>query len=69
MAAEALNYEPIPAERDDALKAAQELQITIRKNRLNARIAQIQSEIKTAGQEEKLKLYEQMAKINKQLEN
>ena len=69
VAMEALNFEPIPSEREEALKAAKEAQTTIRKSRLDARARQIQEEIKTASGEKKRMLYEQLLKINKQLED
>lgn len=69
VAMEALNFEPIPSEREEALKAAKEAQTTIRKSRLDARARQIQEEIKTAGGEKKRMLYEQLLKINEQLED
>lgn len=69
VAVEALNFEPIPSEREEALKAAKEAQTTIRKSRLDARARQIQEEIKTAGGEKKRMLYEQLLKINEQLED
>ena len=68
-AMEALNFEPIPSEREEALKAAKEAQTTIRKSRLDARAEQIQEEIKTASGEKKRMLYEQLGKINEQLED
>ena len=69
VAMEALNFEPIPSEREEALKEAKEAQTTIRKSRLDARARQIQEEIKTAGGEKKRMLYEQLLKINEQLED
>ena len=66
-AMEALNFEPVPEDRESALKAAEELQRTIRRDRLDARARQIQEEINTASGEKKRALYEQMLKINEQL--
>ena len=66
-AMEALNFEPVPEDRESALKAAEELQKTIRRDRLDARARQIQEEIKTASGEKKRALYEQLLKINEQL--
>ena len=68
-AMQALNYSPLPEERDEALKMAENCISTIRKSRLSERIRQIQQEIGTASPEEKVRLYQQMADMMKELED
>lgn len=65
----ALNYSPLPDEREEAMKMAENCIRTIRKSRMNARIEQIQQEISTASAEKKMELYQQMAVMMKELED
>jgi DNA primase len=65
----ALNYSPLPDERDEALKMAENCISTIRKNRLSERIRQIQQEIGSASPQKKMELYQQMADMMKELED
>lgn len=65
----ALNYSPLPEEREEAMKMAENCIHTIRKSRMNERIAQIQQEISTASAEKKKELYQQMAVMMKELED
>lgn len=67
-AVRALNYAPIPEERDGALKLVQTCLRTIRRGRLSERAANIQKEIQTAGAEQKRALYQQMEAINRELD-
>lgn len=67
-AVRALNYEPLPEEREETLQLAQTCLKTIRKNRLAARAAKIQEEIKHADPERKRALYQQMDAINREIE-
>ena len=57
----ALNYAPIPEEREDAIKMAEECLRTIRSSRSSKRISEIQDEISGATPEQKKALYAQMA--------
>lgn len=67
-AVQALNYEPLPDERDETLKLAETCLRTIRKNRLAERAAKIQEEIKHADPERKRVLYQQMDAINREMD-
>lgn len=63
-----LNYEPVPDDREEALRLAETCLRTIRKNRLMLRAAKIQEEIQTAAPEQKRALYEQMDAISRELD-
>jgi len=65
----ALNYSPLPEEREEALKMAENCISTIRRSRLSDRIKEIQMQIGTASPEEKVKLYQQMADMMKELDD
>ena len=64
----ALSYEPLPEDREEALKLVQTCLKTIRRGRLSERAARIQEEIQTAGAERKRALYQQMEAINRELD-
>ena len=68
-AVRALNYEPLPEERDETIKLAETCLKTIRRNRLAARAARIQEEIPGADPERKRALYQQMDAINRELDD
>jgi len=68
-AVQALNYEPLPDEREDRLKLAEACLRTIRKSRLAERAAIIQEEIRHADPQRKRELYEQMEKINREMDD
>lgn len=68
-AVRALNYEPLPEERDERLQLAETCLRTIRKNRLAARAAEIQEEITHADPERKRALYQQMDAINREMDD
>ena len=63
-----LNYEPVPDDREEALRLAETCLRTIRKSRLMLRAAKIQKEIQTAAPEQKRALYEQMDAISRELD-
>lgn len=63
-----LNYEPVPDDREEALRLAETCLRTIRKSRLMLRAAKIQEEIQTAAPEQKRALYEQMDAISRELD-
>lgn len=65
----ALNYSPLPEDREEAMKMAENCIQTIRKSRINERIKQIQQEISTASADEKMELYQQMAVMMKEFED
>ncbi len=67
-AVRALSYEPLPEDREEALKLVQTCLKTIRRGRLSERAARIQEEIQTAGAERKRALYQQMEAINRELD-
>ena len=67
-AVRALNYEPLPEEREEAVQMAETCLKTIRKNRLAARAKEIQEEIKNADPDRKRVLYQQMDAINRELD-
>lgn len=68
LAMRALNYSPLPEDRDEALRMAENCISTIRKTRLSDRIKQIQQEIGSASAEKKVELYQQMADMMKELD-
>lgn len=68
IAVRALNYDPLPEDREDALHLAETCLKTIRRSRLQERAAKIQQEIMTADPERKRALYQQMDAINRELD-
>ncbi len=68
-AVKSLNYTPLPEDHEGKLEMAQASLHTIRKARLNERIAAIQEEIKTADDVRKRELYTQMQTIMGALED
>ena len=56
----ALNYAPLPEERDDAIRLAMDCLQTIRNDRAGSRADQIKSEIGGASEEQKKALYHQI---------
>ena len=68
-ALQALNYAPLPEDREQALEMAQSSLKTMRRARMEARIAAIKEEINAAGPERKAELYEQMTAILGELES
>ena len=67
-AVQALNYEPLPEDREETLRLAETCLKTIRKSRLAERAAKIQEEIQHADPERKRALYEQMDAINREMD-
>lgn len=68
-AMQALNYTPLPQEREDQIELAETSLKTIRQSRLKARMATIEEEIKTADAGRKMELYTQMQAITQALED
>ena len=64
----ALNYSPLPSEREDRMRLAESSMKTIRHHRLKARMAAIEQEIPSADSARKAELYEQMQTIMQALE-
>ena len=64
----AINYAPLPQDRDDAVKFAEGCVATIRKSRIRRRIGEIQAEIASASPEKKAKLYQQLMDMTKELD-
>ena len=62
-AVKSMNYTPLPEDHDGKLELAQTSLHTIRRARLNERIAAIQEELKTADDVRKRELYTQMQTI------
>lgn len=67
-AVRALNYEPLPEDRDEAIRLAETCLKTIRRSRLQQRAAKIQDEITAADPERRRALYQQMDAINRELD-
>ena len=67
-AVRALNYEPVPDDREEALRAGGDLPENNSQSRLMLRAAKIQEEIQTAAPEQKRALYEQMDAISRELD-
>ncbi len=67
-AMKSLNYEPLPEDREQALEMAQSSLKTMRRARMEARIAKIKEEINTADPARKAELYEQMTAILSELD-
>lgn len=65
----ALNYSPLPDEREEAMRMAENCLRTIQKNRVTQRIEQIERDIGAASPEQKVELYRQMAAMIKELED
>ena len=65
----ALNYEPLPEEREQAVKMAESCLSTLRKNRVRRRIDQIKGQMNAASAEQKADLYRQMAELMKELDD
>ena len=65
----ALNYAPLPQERDEAMKMAENCIRTIRKNRLMERIGEIERKIGAATAEQKRELYQQMDVMMRELDD
>ena len=68
-AVKSMNYTPLPEDHDGKLELAQTSLHTIRRARLNERIAAIQEELKTADDVRKRELYTQMQTIMGALED
>ena len=67
-AVQALNYEPLPEDREETMRLAETCLRTIRRSRLVERAAKIQEEIQRADPERKRALYEQMDAINREMD-
>ncbi len=67
-AMQALNYSPLPAEREERMLLAESSLKTIRHHRLRARMAAIEQEIPSADAARKAELYQQMQTIMQALE-
>ncbi|MBQ8506249.1 MAG: DNA primase [Clostridia bacterium] len=68
-AMQALNYSPLPADREDRMKLAESSMRTIRHHRLRERMSAIEQEIHSADSAKKAELYAQMQKIMQALED
>lgn len=64
----ALNYSPLPEDREERMQLAQSSLKTIRTSRMRERMAAIEEEIKTADDSRKAELYRQMQAITEALE-
>ena len=62
----AINYQPLPETREDAVKMAEDCLSTIRKNRMDSRARQIRDEIGQASHEQKIALYQQMMAMTRE---
>ena len=67
-AMKALNYTPLPEEREAAAGMAESCLRTLQKNRVTARIEQLQAQLKTASPDEKAALYQQLTALAEELE-
>ena len=67
-AVQAVSYAPLPEEREECLQYAETSLKAIRKRRLDARMAAIREEIKTADPGRKAELYRQMTAITQAME-
>ena len=65
-ALQAINYQPLPETREDAVKMAEDCLSTIRKNRLDNRAREIREEIGQASHEQKIALYQQMMAMTRE---
>ena len=65
----ALNYDNLPEDNFEAMNMAEQSLRTIRRSRVERRMAEIQEEIHTAQPERKRALYEQMELLERELEN
>ena len=65
---QAVNYSPIPEEREDIMALAHNSLDTIRRSRLEKRMREIQEKINTADSAQKMEMYTQMAEITQALE-
>ena len=65
----ALNYDPLPEEREEAEKMAEDCIRTIRRNRVRRRIEDIKGQLSSASPDEKAGLYRQMADMMKELDD
>ena len=65
----ALNYAPLPDEREEAVRMAENCLRTIQKNRAERRIDEIKRQITAATPEQKLALYQQLSAMMEQLED
>ena len=65
----ALNYSPLPEDRESAVQAAEECLRTLRRSRAMKRIEEIKQQIAAATPEKKAALYQQYAEEMKQLED
>lgn len=69
LAMTALNYDNLPEDNFEAMNMAEQSLRTIRRSRVERRMAEIQEEIHTAQPERKRALYEQMELLERELEN
>ena len=65
----ALNYSPLPEDRESAVQTAEECLRTLRRSRAMKRIEEIKQQIAAATPEKKAALYQQYAEEMKQLED
>ncbi len=65
----ALNYSPLPEEREEAERMAENCLQTLRRRRITRRIDEIKARISTASAEEKAELYRQMDAMVREIEN
>ena len=64
----AVSYEPLPREREEAVKMAESCLRVIRKDRVKRRIEEIKGQMNAASPEQKADLYRRIAELNKQLD-
>ena len=65
----AINYSPLPQDREEAEKMAENCLHTMRKRRIGARIDDIKRQITAASPEQKNELYRQMTTMMKELDD
>ena len=65
----AVSYEPLPQEREDAVKMAESCMKIIRKDRVSRRIDEIKGQMGTADGEQKAELYRRIAELMKELDS
>ena len=62
----ALNYRPLPAEREEAARMAEDCLRTIRENRADSRAEEITQSIGAATHEQKIAMYQQIMALNEE---
>ena len=65
-ALEALNRRPLPENREEAVRVAEDCINTIRENRSNERLTQMKQNVNTASQDEKRAIYQQIMALSRE---